>query len=258
VVAVLVIVSLLGTTAPAPRAGLAPEDVVEDVTGVPVATLDQVGTGTSANPPSALPSSTPPLMSDGRPRILYMGAEYCPYCAAERWALVQALSRFGTFSHLGATESSTTDSFPGTKTFTFHGAAYESPYLVFTPVETESNRPSGAGYAPLEQPTAEEQAIVSTYDVPPYVSTPRAIPFLDIAGRYVLSGTQVDPAALQGKSMIEIAEQLAAPSSPVAETVDGSANVITAAICDATGGRPGTVCTSQGVTRVHEMIASSG
>jgi hypothetical protein len=32
--------------------------------------------------------------------MLYIGAEYCPYCAAERWPLVMALSKFGTFSNL--------------------------------------------------------------------------------------------------------------------------------------------------------------
>ena len=40
---------------------------------------------------------------DGRPGVVYVGSEFCPYCAADRWALVVALSRFGTFAHLGAT-----------------------------------------------------------------------------------------------------------------------------------------------------------
>ena len=40
------------------------------------------------------------LTADGKPLVLYVGAEYCPYCAAERCAMVQALSRFGTFSNL--------------------------------------------------------------------------------------------------------------------------------------------------------------
>ena len=32
----------------------------------------------------------------GSPELFYYGAEYCPYCAAERWSVVIALSRFGT------------------------------------------------------------------------------------------------------------------------------------------------------------------
>ena len=40
------------------------------------------------------------LTSNGKPEILYIGAEFCPYCAAERWAIAVALSRFGTLSPL--------------------------------------------------------------------------------------------------------------------------------------------------------------
>ena len=36
------------------------------------------------------------LTEAGLPEMLYMGAEYCPFCAAERWAMVMALSKFGT------------------------------------------------------------------------------------------------------------------------------------------------------------------
>ena len=35
-----------------------------------------------------------------KPELLYIGAEYCPYCAASRWPLIIALSRFGTFKGL--------------------------------------------------------------------------------------------------------------------------------------------------------------
>ena len=41
-----------------------------------------------------------------------MGAEYCPYCAAERWSMIVALGRFGTFSGLQTMRSSSTDSRP--------------------------------------------------------------------------------------------------------------------------------------------------
>ena len=57
--------------------------------------------------------------------------EYCPYCAAERWAMVNALARFGTFHNLGATASSSIDVNPSTPTFTFRGAGYSSPFVVF-------------------------------------------------------------------------------------------------------------------------------
>jgi len=33
--------------------------------------------------------------------VVYIGAEYCPYCAVERWPLIVALNRFGTLTNLG-------------------------------------------------------------------------------------------------------------------------------------------------------------
>ena len=35
------------------------------------------------------------LTSNGKPEMLYIGAEFCPYCAASRWSMALALSRFG-------------------------------------------------------------------------------------------------------------------------------------------------------------------
>ena len=31
----------------------------------------------------------------GKCLVFFMGAEFCPFCAAERWAIVGALDRFG-------------------------------------------------------------------------------------------------------------------------------------------------------------------
>jgi hypothetical protein len=59
--------------------------------------------------------------------VLYAGAEYCPFCAAERWALATALSRFGTFTNLGTTASAGGQEYaPNTATLSFHGATYTS------------------------------------------------------------------------------------------------------------------------------------
>ena len=64
-----------------------------------------------------------------------MGAEYCPYCAAERWAMAVALSRFGTFSNLRLIHSSSADIYPNTPTLSFYKSSYTSKYVQFTPVE---------------------------------------------------------------------------------------------------------------------------
>ena len=64
---------------------------------VPASVLAQVGIGASS-PQALKPVTGPALTSGGKPEMLYIGAEWCPYCAAERWAMAVALRRFGTFS----------------------------------------------------------------------------------------------------------------------------------------------------------------
>ena len=72
-----------------------------------------------------------PLGSQGLPELLYVWASYCPFCAAENWALALALSRFGTFSGLSTTHSSATDFAPDTPAISFYRATYTSKYLIF-------------------------------------------------------------------------------------------------------------------------------
>ena len=223
--------------------------VVKDVTSVPSATLDAVGAGTGVSAPKALPAGTPPIESGGKPLVLYIGAEYCPYCAAERWATVVALSRFGTFSGLGLTTSSSTDVFPSTRTLTFHGSSYTSDVITFEGVETQSNQLSATGsYETLETPTAEQQQLFSTYN------SGGGIPFVLIGNKYVISGASFQPDVLQGKSWQEIASALSDPSSDISKQVLGAANTITAAICTVTNGQPSGVCTSSGVTAAASAL----
>ena len=153
--------STAGSTAPPPT-GSALTSVVDQLTSVPAATLDQVGAGQTASNPTSITGTA--LTSAGKPEVLYMGAEYCPYCAAERWALIVALSRFGTFSGLAPIRSAAADGagtaepYPLTATWTFLNATYTSTYLTFTSVEQYTNIPDKATgfYTTLQTPTAAE------------------------------------------------------------------------------------------------------
>ncbi len=90
-----------------------PASVLSQVTGVSQTTFDKVGKGTIGDPFKAA-QGNPPVnkATAGLPIVFYAGGEYCPYCAAERWSMVMALSRFGTFSNLTLMQSSSTDSLP--------------------------------------------------------------------------------------------------------------------------------------------------
>lgn len=213
--------------------------VVAEVASVPQAVLDQVGVGKS-HPLSSVPSgkTLASSASNGKPVFVYVGAEYCPYCATERWGVVQALSRFGTFSNLDISASSPTDAYPNTATFTFHGSTYRSNYLQLQATETNSNVSDGQGYKTLDTETALQQQLERQYN-------PQGnIPFLVIDGQFGNLGASYDPAVLKGKTAEQIAESLQDPNSPVAQGVLGLANRITAAICKVTNGQPEKVCTT--------------
>ena len=163
--------------------------------------------------------------------------------------MVAALSRFGTFSNLGQTHSSSTDIYPNTPTLSFHGATYTSQYLTFQGVETSSNVRQGDSYAPLDSLTSQQSQLLRTYNAPPYVAAGSAgsIPFIDFGNKFISSGASISPQLLAGKSASDISAALADPSSPIAQAIDGSANAFTAAICQLTGGQPGAVCGSTAV-----------
>jgi thiol-disulfide isomerase/thioredoxin len=248
VVVVIAVAVLLRSVGSAPVTLEADPTVVVEVTGVPASTLDEVGAPDGLAVPKALPSGTPRVELDGKPLVLYVGAEYCPFCAAERWPMVVALSRFGTFSHLGQTESAgIPEAFPNTPTLSFHGASYSSPYLAFQGVETQSNQRSSSGFEPLDTLTSAQQQLLQTFDVPPYVASAGSIPFVLIGNRFVFSGSQYVPIALQNSTAEQIAASLHDPTSQRANDIDGSANILTAAICDLTNQQPAAVCSSAGV-----------
>jgi len=58
----------------------------------------------------------------------------------------------------------------------------------------------------------------------------------------------VDPSIFAGKSQQQIADDIANPSTTIGKAVLGSANVISAQLCQLTNNQPADVCTSSGVT----------
>ena len=228
--------------------GAALASVVSDLTSVPTSTTDKIGDGGGQvnAKPKAVTGGTP-LTANGKPEMLYMGAEYCPYCAAERWAMIVALSRFGTFTGLATVHSAvangagTAEPDPNTPTWTFAHSSYSSPYLAFTPVELQTNipDPSTGTYTLLQKPTSAQQALVNKYD-----GSGGSIPFIDFGNHYVITGVSYDPGVLAGLSWSTVAADLSNPNSAVAKAVDGTANYITAAICKMTGNQPASACTT--------------
>jgi thiol-disulfide isomerase/thioredoxin len=241
VVVVVVFIVIKATNKPASSSASAssstgtalPASVVKDITTVPASTLESIGAGTAASK-SVTSITGAPLTANGKPEVLYIGAEYCPFCAAERWAMAVALSRFGTFSGLHGIHSSSTDTDPNTPTLTFYKSSYSSPYLTFTPVETTTVDRNTT----LQTPTAQQHQIWQKYD------SSGSIPFVNFGNKYLINAVTYNPAVLQGKTWAQIAAALNDKSTAIAQGAGGSANLITATICKLTNDQPSNVCTA--------------
>jgi thiol-disulfide isomerase/thioredoxin len=240
VVAFVVIKTFSGTASAGSNTATANASVVSDLTSVPASTLKTVGKGSALtyNAKPMIPITGPALTENGKPEVLYMGAEYCPFCATERWAMAEALSKFGTFSGLKFIHSDPSDVYPSTPTLTFYKSTYTSKYVAFTPVEETT-----VSKQTLQTPTSAQQALDAKYNVPPNTTAAGSIPFVDLGNKFMLSGAQYNPQLLQGKTWAQVAAALKDPSNPIAQGADGAANTFTAAICRLTNNLPATACT---------------
>ena len=223
--------------------------LVKEITTVNLSVLAAVGTGSGlVQTPPAKISGSPPLLtgSNGKPEVFYDGGEYCPYCAAERWAMIVALSRFGSFHNLSQESSSPSDVYPNTPTFSFFHSSYSSQYLDFVPVEGQSYQG-----VTLQQLTSDQEQLVTIYN------SGGSIPFVDIANRYVITGASYDPQVLSGLDWQGVANALSDPQSPVAQAILGTANDLTAALCQATNQQPTSVCQTAPIPQVERALNQS-
>jgi hypothetical protein len=220
--------------------------VVSQVTSLPSSVYSEVNLPAEiVNYPKKV-SGHEPLTAHGLPELLYIWASYCPFCAAENWALVMALSKFGTFSGLKATNSSVSDFAPDTQTLGFYGASYSSHLLRFESYDLATNRPASGkstcnvnGYGCLQNAPALDAGLLQSLGQ-------GSFPFMDFDNEVVQDGAAYEdqPLALAGLTLTQIAAQLSDPSSPVAQAEVGSANYLTAAICAMTGNNPSSVCST--------------
>ncbi len=223
--------------------------VFNAITHVDSALLEQVGTGNAQSTLQALKSGTPALTgSTGKPEFFYVGGEYCPYCAAQRWAIIVALSRFGTFGPLQQTHSSEQN----LATLTFRGSTYTSQYVDFVAKEIQDNKGSA-----LDTLTTGQQQNFNTYDSPPYMQSSGAIPFINVANRYVSSGSYYLPDTLTNLSWQAIATQIKQTNTNVSKGILGSANYLTAAVCASTQNKPDTVCNVAYIQQIEKTLTSS-
>lgn len=252
IVATLVLVKVVGS-GDAQRAAVdrvpTPTQLLDEVTSIPASVYDEVGIDSPEVPitaPTVL-TGRPALTARTRagahvPVVLYVGAEFSPFCAAERWALVAALSRFGTFSALDEMQSSAVDFAPDTQSFTFDGVRYRSRWIDFQAFEVASDvQGANGGYGALMKVPSRYRAVERADD-------PSAIyPFVDIDNDVEVIDVTFSPEVLATLTRDQIAGALSDPAYPVTQAIVSAANYLTAGICATDGAQPLAVCTSSGV-----------
>ncbi|MFZ0665805.1 MAG: DUF929 family protein [Acidimicrobiales bacterium] len=258
--AMVVLVAVIVTAVVVPRSGpsahpagvgshlsasdAAADRLVKEIASI--STAEQAGVGLPSeieNLPRAIRNRAP-LKSQGHPELLYVWASYCPFCAAENWGLVMALSKFGTFNGLSITNSSLSDFAPDTRTLSFYGATYSSPYLAFKSYDLAKSKPAPAdakcnvnGYACLQELPSSDQLLLQSIGG-------GSLPFIDFGNTLYESGAGYSnqPLTLQGLTAPQVAFKITDGSTPVAQAVVGSETYFTAAICAMIGHQLPAVC----------------
>ncbi len=257
IVVVFVIVRNLPQTDtnPAHQRAKADAAVVTELTNVPQSAWEAVGKGKVVKNAFSYNSGQPPLMGpNGHPQFFYVGGEYCPYCGAERWAMINALSRFGTFSNLSQIQAYEYN----VPTFSFYGSKYTSSYVDFVPREIKGNALNTAqtAYVDLEKLTPAEQQIFQKYD------SGQNFPFVDIGNLYTGLGASYDFTILldsngNALSWQSISSSLSNPKSTFAQGILGTANYMTAGICSLTKQQPGNVCNTAAIQQIEKDMSKA-
>jgi thiol-disulfide isomerase/thioredoxin len=191
--------------------------------------------------------SSEPLLDGGRPLVFFMGAEWCPFCASERWALVEATSRFGKWSGLGELRSREgQDYFAALPTYDLTQATYTSKSLSLRHKELAT-----VDGEPLQKLGSFEERLVDGYD------ERGSVPFLFAAGpsgRYTVE-LGFSPSLLTGQSFASLRKGIAAAApTPAVEAIGGQADAITALICKLDGRQPASVCAKGSIPALEEEI----
>jgi len=180
---------------------------------------------------------------NGKLVVFFMGAEHCPYCAAERWAVVRALSKYGQWRGLRQTMSAARDEpFLNLPTYDLTEATYTSPHVEFISREIRDR-----DFKPLQKLLKTESKLVRKYN------PKKHIPFLLIGGRFMQLEAGFSPKIFIGHTFRQTETELKKIESEIRKTIDDEANIISALLCVC--GLPPDMCKETGVA---ELITGIG
>jgi hypothetical protein len=181
--------------------------------------------------------SGPARIVGGKPELLYVGAEFCPICATERWPLTVALSEFGTFTNLRQIHSAADDG--NIATLTYYQAGYSSSHLTFTTYEVVDRN-----HKPLETPPPSVQTLW-TNSTKNIQGGPDTFPFIDMNGKWQLTSAQFSDNTFSGTSFNDIANSIGDNNNTYGLYINAAAAQLVHSICGAIG-NSAPVCSQTG------------
>lgn len=204
---------------------------------------------TQSPPPSSLPpkfqalggfkvdasASYQPVIINGKVSVVYVGGEFCPYCAVERWALVMALEHFGNFTNLGQITSDELS----VPTYKFDGSSYTSSQVNFQPVEEYGNsKDSNGNYIKINSLNSLQQTLFSKY-------AGGYFPFVCIGGclYQVGAGPNLNPSSFNKYTFSEVTTQISQKTG-LYSVINAESNVIINQITEILNSLSSTTATS--------------
>jgi len=188
-------------------------------------------------------TNEPLKRQSGKSIVFFMGAGFCPFCAAERWAIVNALSNFGKWEALVETASADHDEkYLNIPTVSFTHAKYVSDYVEFVGRETADRN-----FEPLQELGEKDYEILDTFN------PDQIIPFLLIDGQFMQAGAGYSPQILEGMDHAKVRAELTNPASPVGKAMKTEIDNITALVCKSIAGK-GDVCNSDNIKNLAGKI----
>jgi hypothetical protein len=185
----------------------------------------------------------------GKALVLFVSALFDGPSASERWALVKALSQFGTFSGVGPSTSN--QAVHGQKpitvpTFNLEHAQYSSRYVVFDHRDVEDFWGNV-----LQKLSKADTKMVARFQFIPilivgnyYLSKPMVSPEEYVGDNAAFTFTQLRYALAHNYNGLNLLGQLVSD-------INAEANILTALICHADGGKPSSVC---GIHTVKNLL----
>jgi thiol-disulfide isomerase/thioredoxin len=186
--------------------------------------------------------SEEPMKRNGKLFVFFMGAEHCPFCAAERWSVVRGLQKFGQWSGLKQTMSAARDEpFLNLPTYDFTEATYTSAHIEFVARELRNRE-----FKPLQKLLKPEEKLVRKFN------PEKRIPFLLVGGRFMQIGAGFTPKIFIGHTFRQTETELKKAESEIRKTIDAEGNIIAALLC--TSGLPAELCRETGIA---ELVAQA-